>query len=190
MIDVVVAGGQRGADLGALRAAAALRLETRGYMPRDFETEDGPAPHIATLYRLLQSDGGYAVRDRQNVDIVGVDGDGDGDGLFLGFLLRLAPMGRGTQQTLAYALTGEYAMPPPSLFEPVEGAQANALPNPVPEQVKEDRFQRVMAKTAAISAAMDVPGPPVMETSKPVGRLCFPKVLSSSPRAVLAPAAR
>ena len=120
MIDVVVAGGQRGADLGALRAAAALRLETRGYMPRDFETEDGPAPHIAALYRLLQSDGGYAVRDRQNVDIVGVDGDGAG--LFLGFLLRLAPMGRGTQQTLAYALTGEYAMPPPSLFEPVEGA--------------------------------------------------------------------
>jgi ribosomal protein S12 methylthiotransferase len=38
-------------------------------------------------------------------------------------------------------------------FEPVEGAQANALPNPVPEEVKEERFQRIMAKTAAISAA-------------------------------------
>ena len=38
-------------------------------------------------------------------------------------------------------------------FEPVEGAAANALPSPVPEEVKEERFQRIMAKTAAISAA-------------------------------------
>jgi ribosomal protein S12 methylthiotransferase len=38
-------------------------------------------------------------------------------------------------------------------FEPVEGAQANSLDNPVPEEVKEERFQRIMAKTAAISAA-------------------------------------
>jgi ribosomal protein S12 methylthiotransferase len=38
-------------------------------------------------------------------------------------------------------------------FEPVEGAAANALPDPVPEAVKEERYQRIMAKTAAISAA-------------------------------------
>lgn len=38
-------------------------------------------------------------------------------------------------------------------FEPVEGAQANNLPNPVPEEVKEERYQRIMEKTAAISAA-------------------------------------
>ena len=38
-------------------------------------------------------------------------------------------------------------------FEPVEGAQANALPNPVPEAVKEERYQRIMAKCAEISAA-------------------------------------
>jgi ribosomal protein S12 methylthiotransferase len=38
-------------------------------------------------------------------------------------------------------------------FEPVEGALANALDNPVPEEVKEERYQRIMAKTAAISAA-------------------------------------
>jgi ribosomal protein S12 methylthiotransferase len=38
-------------------------------------------------------------------------------------------------------------------FEPVAGATANALPNPVPEAVKEERFQRIMEKTAAISAA-------------------------------------
>ncbi len=38
-------------------------------------------------------------------------------------------------------------------FEPVAGAAANALPDPVPEAVKEERYQRIMAKTAAISAA-------------------------------------
>jgi ribosomal protein S12 methylthiotransferase len=38
-------------------------------------------------------------------------------------------------------------------FEPVEGAAANALPNHVPEEVKEERYARVMEKTAAISAA-------------------------------------
>ncbi len=38
-------------------------------------------------------------------------------------------------------------------FEPVEGATANLLPDPVPEEVKEERYQRIMAKTAAISAA-------------------------------------
>jgi ribosomal protein S12 methylthiotransferase len=38
-------------------------------------------------------------------------------------------------------------------FEPVEGAAANALPDPVPEEVKEDRYQRIMAKCAEISAA-------------------------------------
>ncbi|MCH7629611.1 MAG: 30S ribosomal protein S12 methylthiotransferase RimO [Proteobacteria bacterium] len=38
-------------------------------------------------------------------------------------------------------------------FEPVEGAAANDLPDPVPEEVKEDRYRRIMEKTEAISAA-------------------------------------
>ena len=38
-------------------------------------------------------------------------------------------------------------------FEPVAGAQANALDDQVPEEFKEERYQRIMAKTAAISAA-------------------------------------
>ncbi|MEO7505091.1 MAG: 30S ribosomal protein S12 methylthiotransferase RimO [Sphingomicrobium sp.] len=37
-------------------------------------------------------------------------------------------------------------------FEPVEGAAANALPDPVPEELKEERFARVMELTARISA--------------------------------------
>ena len=38
-------------------------------------------------------------------------------------------------------------------FEPVEGARANALPDPVAEEVKEERFARVMEVTERISAA-------------------------------------
>ncbi|MGI8931956.1 MAG: 30S ribosomal protein S12 methylthiotransferase RimO [Sphingomicrobium sp.] len=36
-------------------------------------------------------------------------------------------------------------------FEPVEGAAANALPDPVPEEVKEERYARLMELTARIS---------------------------------------
>ncbi len=38
-------------------------------------------------------------------------------------------------------------------FEPVDGAAANALDDHVPEELKEERYQRIMEKTAAISAA-------------------------------------
>ncbi|MBX3561805.1 MAG: 30S ribosomal protein S12 methylthiotransferase RimO [Sphingomonas sp.] len=38
-------------------------------------------------------------------------------------------------------------------FEPVKGAAANGLPGAVPEEVKEERYARFMAKSAAISAA-------------------------------------
>jgi ribosomal protein S12 methylthiotransferase len=37
-------------------------------------------------------------------------------------------------------------------FEPVEGAPANTLPDPVPEAVKEERYTRLMELTARISA--------------------------------------
>ena len=38
-------------------------------------------------------------------------------------------------------------------FEPVEGAAANALPDPVPEGLKEERYARLMEVTERISAA-------------------------------------
>jgi ribosomal protein S12 methylthiotransferase len=37
-------------------------------------------------------------------------------------------------------------------FEPVEGAAANALPDPVPEELKHERYERIMALSARISA--------------------------------------
>ncbi len=36
-------------------------------------------------------------------------------------------------------------------FEPVEGASANRLPNPVPEELKQERFERIMALSSRIS---------------------------------------
>ncbi|HEX2624690.1 MAG TPA: 30S ribosomal protein S12 methylthiotransferase RimO, partial [Sphingomicrobium sp.] len=36
-------------------------------------------------------------------------------------------------------------------FEPVEGAAANSLPDPVPDEVKEERYARIMDLTARIS---------------------------------------
>jgi ribosomal protein S12 methylthiotransferase len=36
-------------------------------------------------------------------------------------------------------------------FEPVEGASANALPDPVPEELKQERFERIMALSSRIS---------------------------------------
>ena len=38
-------------------------------------------------------------------------------------------------------------------YSPVEGAAANALPDPVPEEVKQERLARFMQRQAAISAA-------------------------------------
>ena len=38
-------------------------------------------------------------------------------------------------------------------FEPVEGAQANALPDQVPEAIKEERYARLMEVTERISTA-------------------------------------
>jgi ribosomal protein S12 methylthiotransferase len=38
-------------------------------------------------------------------------------------------------------------------FEPVQGAAANDLPGAVPDELKEERYARLMAKTAAISTA-------------------------------------
>ncbi|MBS0556819.1 MAG: 30S ribosomal protein S12 methylthiotransferase RimO [Proteobacteria bacterium] len=38
-------------------------------------------------------------------------------------------------------------------YSPVDGAKANELPDPVPEELKQERLERFMAKQAAISAA-------------------------------------
>jgi hypothetical protein len=48
----IISGGQTGVDRGALKAAKAAGLETGGWMPRGWLSEDGPHPEFAELYGM------------------------------------------------------------------------------------------------------------------------------------------
>jgi hypothetical protein len=65
----IISGGQTGADQAGWRAAKAAGLETGGWMPCRFMTEDGPRPEFEKLYGARVwtsgSDGtGESYRDR------------------------------------------------------------------------------------------------------------------------------
>lgn len=68
----VVSGGQTGVDQAALRAARSLGLETGGWMPWGYSTEDGPNPGFALEYGLKPLAGTYLARTLRNI----VDSDG------------------------------------------------------------------------------------------------------------------
>jgi Circularly permutated YpsA SLOG family len=63
----VISGGQTGADIGALRAAKAAGVETGGWMPKLWQTEDGFHPEYAKLYGLSECMGDYPARTRLNI---------------------------------------------------------------------------------------------------------------------------
>lgn len=68
MVIKVISGGQTGADQGALIAARSLGIETGGFMPRGFLTEDGPRPEFAALYGMQEHHSErYPPRTRANV---------------------------------------------------------------------------------------------------------------------------
>lgn len=46
----IITGGQTGADQAGWRAAKRFGLETGGWMPAGFLTEDGPRPEFAEMY--------------------------------------------------------------------------------------------------------------------------------------------
>jgi hypothetical protein len=54
MLERVVSGGQTGADQAGWRAAKAVGLETGGWMPRGFLTEDGHRPEFRDLYGAVE----------------------------------------------------------------------------------------------------------------------------------------
>ena len=62
----VVSGGQAGADQAGWRAARAAGLATGGWMPRGFETEDGPRPEFAAEFGAMAVAGGYRERTQAN----------------------------------------------------------------------------------------------------------------------------
>jgi hypothetical protein len=104
--DYIISGGQTGADRGGLMAAKELNIRTDGWLPNNLRTEDNAGAQVRDLYGLRESDGGYAKRDRQNVDM---------SDCLIAFLLTKPMTGRGTTLTFLYALHNdvrEYALLP------------------------------------------------------------------------------
>ena len=63
-----VAGGQTGADQGALTAAKDHGYPTGGWAPKGWMTEDGPAPWLAEKYGLKEyPEPGYPARTKANI---------------------------------------------------------------------------------------------------------------------------
>lgn len=54
LLTKIISGGQTGADMGALKVAKELGLETGGTMPKSFIAHDGEHPEFATLYNIKE----------------------------------------------------------------------------------------------------------------------------------------
>jgi hypothetical protein len=68
MIELIITGGQTGADQAGWRAAKAAGIATGGWMPKGFLTEDGPKPGYASLYGAREHASlSYAARTTANV---------------------------------------------------------------------------------------------------------------------------
>ncbi len=68
MILKVISGGQTGIDQAALRAARASGIETGGFAPKGWLTEDGPAPWLKDYGLEEAISPAYPVRTRLNVE--------------------------------------------------------------------------------------------------------------------------
>jgi predicted Rossmann-fold nucleotide-binding protein len=62
----VVSGGQTGADQAGLRAARAAGIETGGWAPKGWATEDGPAAWLADFGLTECPTAGYPARTEAN----------------------------------------------------------------------------------------------------------------------------
>lgn len=54
MIEKIISGGQIGADIAGLRAAASLGITTGGWIPKGFKTLLGSMPELALTYGLVE----------------------------------------------------------------------------------------------------------------------------------------
>ncbi len=64
----IISGGQTGADIAGVKWAKANGLETGGWMPYGFRTDDGKRPEYAELYGMRQHpDWRYPPRTELNV---------------------------------------------------------------------------------------------------------------------------
>lgn len=73
VITKVISGGQTGADQGGIYGAAKAGIETGGWMPFGFMTENGPNPEFAAKYGLKECEDqgsdskNYSIRTGRNV---------------------------------------------------------------------------------------------------------------------------
>lgn len=64
---IIYSGGQTGVDIAAWKAAKASNLDTFGYMPRGFKTQDGNRYEYKELYGAVQTNSsGYQERTHKN----------------------------------------------------------------------------------------------------------------------------
>lgn len=52
MLKKIISGAQTGADIAGLKFAKSVGLQTGGYIPKGFKTQDGPKPEYAQLYGI------------------------------------------------------------------------------------------------------------------------------------------
>lgn len=68
--DMIIAGGQTGADMGGLLGAEACGIATGGIAPRGWLTERGPQPELGSRFGLVESKSDkYDIRTAENVGI-------------------------------------------------------------------------------------------------------------------------
>lgn len=73
MVNKVISGFQRGADIAGVRTAKKFGIKTGGTMPKGFRTLDGPKPEYKELYGMEEhSSPDYPPRTKKNVQ----DSDG------------------------------------------------------------------------------------------------------------------
>lgn len=95
-LEMIISGGQTGADRAALDAARQLGLETGGWAPRDYLTMNGPDPSLERYGLKQMPSPSYEERSKRNVDMsTGT----------VAFRRQHSP---GTDNTIGYCIHGQW----------------------------------------------------------------------------------
>jgi hypothetical protein len=118
VLEMVISGGQTGADQAALRAARAAGIPTGGWAAKGWATEDGPAPWLAGWGLKEAARPGYPARTglnvRQSDATLLFDGGGPGSALtFRECLCHAKPL-----RALRVGSHGGIALLPPAADTP------------------------------------------------------------------------
>lgn len=71
--DMIISGGQDGADFGGLLGSADCGIPTGGIAPKGWRTESGPRSELGSVFGLTESESeNYNVRTRENILICDV----------------------------------------------------------------------------------------------------------------------